>query len=82
MSPKDIKWKTLLGLLMIYSTVVFYPHYQWLWGVLFLYWTIPSLVSGISYFIEPIHRRDNPLLFWVITFTWLVLSAYILVEAI
>ena len=72
----------MVGLLLIYLTVILYPGYQWLWGVLFLYWVIPDLFTGSTYFIEPIHRNVNPVLYWLIVLTWLALSAYILVEAL
>ncbi len=78
---KNIKWRTILGLLLIYVAVVLYPNYQWIWGILFLYWVIPDLFTGTTHFIEPIHKTENTILYWIIVITWLALSAYILVEA-
>ena len=81
MEISNLKWRTIIGLLLIYSTVVLYPNYQWIWGVLFLYWVIPDLFTGTTYFIEPIKRSENVILYWLIVVTWLALSAWILMEA-
>ena len=78
---ENIKWRTIFGLLLIYLSVVLYPNYQWIWGVLFLYWVVPDLVSGVTHFIERIERVNNPILYWIIVLTWLVMSIYILLEA-
>jgi len=78
---KNIKWRTIIGLVLIYITVVLYPNYQWIWAILFLYWVIPDLFTGITHFIEPIHRNQDKLLYWFIVLTWLAMSAYILIEA-
>ena len=77
----NIKWRTLIGLALIYVTVILYPNYQWIWGILFLYWVIPDLFTGTTHFIEPIIRSKNPILYWIIVITWLGLSVYILVGA-
>ena len=78
---EKIKWRTIIGLVLIYATVVLYPGYQWIWGVLLVYWVIPDLVSGTTHFIERISRSENPVLYWVIVITWLAMAAYIFVEA-
>ena len=78
---ENIKWRTIVGLILIYLTVVLYPSYQWVWGVLLIYWVIPDLVSGTTHFIERIERGENPFLYWIIILTWLAMAAYIFVEA-
>ena len=77
----NFKWRTVIGLFLIYLSAVLYPKYQWFWGVLFLYWVIPEIFTGSAYFMEPIHRLENPILYWLIIITWLALGSYILVEA-
>jgi|GEM_PF-169110 len=71
------KWKTILGLLLIFVAVLF--EQNWMWGVLFILWTIPALRSGETFFVEPISRRANPVLFWLIVATWIGLSVYLVV---
>ena len=75
------KWRTITGLILIYSTVLLYPSYQWIWAVLFMYWVIPDIISGTTHFIERIERNANPILYWIIVITWLAMAAYIFIEA-
>lgn len=76
----NLKWRSLVGLVVVYFAIIF--EADWLWGALFLIWVIPDLKSGTTYFMERITRRDNPILYWAIMITWLVLSVYILIMAI
>ena len=81
-SKANIKWRTVIGLSLIYLSLALYPGYQWIWGALLLYWVIPEIFTGSAYFLEPVHRSKNPVLYWLIIITWLVLGSYIIVEAI
>ena len=74
---QNIKWRTIVGLLMVYATLIFYPDFQWIWGVLLIYWVIPDIVIGKAYFIEPIVRANNPFLYWIIVITWIAMAIYI-----
>lgn len=47
---------------------------QSLWGVLFLYWTIPNFYAGHAFLLSDITRQDDPILFWLIQIAWLVLG--------
>ena len=71
------KWKTIVALLIIYAAVIL--DWYWVWGLLFIMWTIPALYSGQTHLVEPINRDENPVLFWFIVITWLGLSAYMIV---
>ncbi len=73
-----LKWRTLLGLALVFGAIWF--SWDWLWSVLFLVWVIPDLFSGVTYFLEPITRQENPALYWLIVLTWLGLSIYLFVE--
>ena len=42
------KWRAILGLIIL-SLAVWYD-WQWMWGVLFLLWVIPDLITGESYY--------------------------------
>ncbi|NET40195.1 MAG: VOC family protein [Cyanothece sp. SIO1E1] len=74
-----LKWRSLIGLLGIYFIVLL--EQDWAWGVLFLFWVIPDLKSGVTYFIEAVDRRTHPLTYWAIVLTWLGLAAYMLIHA-
>ncbi|MFE3326980.1 hypothetical protein [Streptomyces sp. NPDC059176] len=40
--------------------------YQWLWGLLFIWWAVPSLRNGRAFLVTEIHRSEDALLFWLI----------------
>lgn len=48
--------------------------YQSLWGVLFLYWTIPNFYSGHAFLLSDVTRDEDPILFWLIQIAWVVLG--------
>ncbi len=71
------KWRTLVALAIIYLAVVM--GWMWVWGILFIMWTVPALYSGRTVLVEPVDRDENPVLFWFIIGTWIVLSLYLIV---
>jgi len=73
-----MKWKAILALLVIYIAV--FMDWDWVWGALFVMWTIPALYSGRTYLVEEVHRDEEPILFWVIVATWFLLSFYLIVS--
>ncbi|MEM7032771.1 MAG: VOC family protein [Chloroflexota bacterium] len=70
------KIRTFLALVFVYIAVVF--ELQWMWGLLFLLWLIPDMISGQAHLAEPISRKDNPIWYWLIILTWLWMSIYLL----
>ena len=48
--------------------------YQSLWGLLFLYWTIPNFVTGHAFLLSDVTRDKDPILFWLIQIAWVVLG--------
>ena len=71
---KTIKWRTITALILMYVAILM--NWEWAWGILFLFWVIPDLFTGITYFIEPISRKENPKTYWVIIISWVFMSAY------
>lgn len=67
-----IRVRTLCALVVLLAAVVF--DLQWIWGVLFLFWSAQSLFAGVAFLVEPVYRDENPRLFWVIAALWLGLS--------
>lgn len=67
-----IKWRTILGLILVWVATIL--NWEWIWGMLFLIWIIPDFFTGVTYFIEPITKKDNPLLYWLIMISWVALS--------
>ncbi len=71
---KNTKWRTIIALLLMYTAIIM--NWQWAWGILFLFWVIPDIISGITYFIEPIDKKENPLLYWIIIISWILMALY------
>lgn len=68
------KWRTIIALILMYIAI--FMNWEWAWGILFLFWIIPDLFSGVTYFIEPIFRKENTILYWVIVISWLLMVLY------
>jgi len=66
------KWRTVVALILMY--LIFLMNWEWMWGILFLFWVIPDLFSGSTYFIEPIHKKEHPWLYWIIVFSWILMA--------
>ena len=71
---KQKKWRTIIALVIMYVAIIM--DWQWVWGVLFLFWVIPDIFSGVTYFIEPIDKINNNLLYWIIVFSWILMAIY------
>ncbi|MGH1388045.1 MAG: hypothetical protein ACRBBL_25215 [Kordia sp.] len=69
-----IKWRTIVALILMYVAILM--SWEWAWGVLFLFWVIPDLFSGITYFIEPISKKEDQVLYWIIIISWLLMAIY------
>ena len=50
--------------------------WYWPWGLLFIYWAIPGILSGEAFLVERILRARNPILFWLITGMWVVFGVW------
>ncbi|PZW42609.1 hypothetical protein LX95_00925 [Mesonia algae] len=71
---KITKWRTILALVLMYVAMIM--NWSWAWGILFLLWVIPDINTGITYFIEPIEKKENPLLYWIIIASWILMAIY------
>ena len=78
MEKLKMHWRTLVGLVLVYAAAVF--SLSWVWGILFLFWVVPDLISGVTYFISEVNRKTAPVLYWFIMATWILMSAYVLAE--
>lgn len=75
-ASKKIAWKTILGLVFVWLAVMF--DVQVFWGILFIIWTWPALKTGQINFIEPISRSIQPITYWAIIVTWIILSLWLI----
>ncbi len=60
---------TIAALVVVVAAVVL--NFQWLWALLFLTWSVPSLFTGVTYLVQPISRDENPWLYWIVVLLWL-----------
>lgn len=67
--PRWLNYVTFAALMI--STAL---GYQSLWGLLFLYWTIPNFYTGSAFLLSEITRDEDPILFWLIQIAWVVLG--------
>ena len=49
--------------------------WQWVWGVFFLYWAVLGIMTGQAFVVRTVDQDESPLLFWLISATWLVVAA-------
>lgn len=70
-----VTWATVLVLLM----ATWFQHY-WIWGVLFLWWSITSYMAREAFIGEIVTHEENPPLFYVVTLMWLGFGAYYIVQ--
>lgn len=46
----------------------------WVWGLLFIWWVVPAIMSGQALLVFEIYRDEDPLLYWAVTALWAVLG--------
>lgn len=46
--------------------------FYWVWGLLFLWWLVPTIRSGQAFLMFDITRAQDPLLFWAVVVLWAV----------
>ena len=49
--------------------------FYWPWGVLFLWWLVPSVMTGQAFLVDEINRKDAPILFWAVVVLWALFGA-------
>ncbi len=69
-----IKWKALIGLALIALSLV--TNWHWIWAIFFAFWVISDIRSGFTHLFEPVGRKENPFLYWLIVAAWALLGAY------
>ncbi len=74
------KIRTVLLLIVVYA-ITFVPEWNWVWGIFFLVWVVPSILSGSVYIIEPVDRSEHKVLYWIIVGTWVWMSVYVILSS-
>lgn len=42
----------------------------WLWGLLFLWWIVPSVMAGQTALVFDVECSKDPILFWAVVTLW------------
>ena len=71
------KWRTIVGVALLY--LAFFLNWNWVWSLMIFYWMLPGLFTGTSYFVEAVSRKENPVVFWAMTLSWLAVAVYLLI---
>ena len=74
MKTNTIKWRTIIALILMYISIIM--DWEWAWGILFIIWVIPDIFRGTTYFIEPIEKKEHPILYWIIICSWILMALY------
>ena len=69
-----IQWKlpTVAALVVLLAATL--AGWYWVWGIFFLYWAVSGIVTGHAFVVQTVQRHENPVLFWLISITWLILA--------
>ena len=76
MKPQEFaqryKLRAIAALAVLYVTTLL--GWSWPWGVLFLSITISTIQLGQTQLVDVVSRGENPVVFWMITGTWILVS--------
>lgn len=65
-------WPTWVAVSALWFVVL--ADVTWVYALFFLAWGLYDLVTGKSSFVQHITRRENPITYWLVVATWIVLS--------
>lgn len=74
-SPSSFKWKTWLALIVL-LLAIFFNYGNFVFGIIFLIWSIQGIRNRTAFFVENVSRDEHPVLFWVISALWIFLSLW------
>ncbi len=66
-------WPTWAALAVVWF-LTFTGQY-WVYALLFLAWAVYDLATGESSFIQRVTRRAQPVTYWLVVSTWILLAA-------
>lgn len=70
---KKKKWKTIVALSLL-PFAIFFGVLNFYFAILFLVWSIQGIKNRRAFYLDDISRDESPVLFWVVSLLWLVLS--------
>ncbi len=80
MSNSRTNWVNLAALAVL--TVATLAGHYWVWGLLFGWWVVQSVLTGTSFVVFPAERSSSRIAFWIITAFWLIIAIWYLVAGL
>ncbi|MCY3784763.1 MAG: hypothetical protein OXG79_13415 [Chloroflexi bacterium] len=74
------KAPTVLALVVLLTATAL--GWMWVWGVFFFYWAVVGIVAQQAFVVQTVRRDENPVLFWVISVSWLALSGLMILSSV
>ena len=75
MQQTTANWIALI--ILIAATAI---GFYFIWGLLFIYWSVRSYYDGTVFLLSPIHRSDTPVLYWALSALWLLFGLWYLIS--
>jgi radical SAM superfamily enzyme YgiQ (UPF0313 family) len=75
---KSSKWKTFVALGFL-PIAFYYELINFYFAALFLIWSIQGIKNRNAFYLDNVSRDENPVLFWLISVLWIVLSIWSLI---
>lgn len=69
---RPVPWIDAVALAALWVGVIL--GQVWVFGVLFVSWAIYDIVRRRTHFINEFGRSDQPIMFWLIAISWLILG--------
>lgn len=66
-------WKTLIALALL-PVALWFNLISFFFALFFLYWSIQGIRQKYTFFFDVISRKEYPVLYWMVSMLWLVLS--------
>ena len=74
------KMPTVVALVVLLAATAL--GWFWVWGVFFFYWAIVGIVTQQAFVVQTVRRRESPVLFWVISVSWLALACLTILSSV
>jgi len=71
-------WPTYLAITAVLGATLL--EWYWLWGLVFLIWSIRAIRERQATLVQDISEDDAPVLFWTLTVLWVVLSVLLILQ--
>lgn len=66
-------WKSIIALAVM-PFAFYFNLVNFYFAIVFLIWSIQGIKTRTTNLLDQIHQNENPILFWIITITWILLA--------